>query len=181
MNSSTFCSLFLGLILISQSPLSANARGLGGGLVDELCNSEYIEDKIACHSILGSNPEAMKAKNYKQLSRAILTIGINKAVEGQSFLKGLAATTKSPALTQCANFDYDGVVGSFKSSLGEIKEDTETANYDAGVAHDGPAQCDRGMEAEHIVNPQVTALNRQIFLLSQMASYATDKLSEVTP
>ncbi|CAJ2629845.1 unnamed protein product [Trifolium pratense] len=103
-------------------------------------------------------------------------MAINKAVVGQNFLKGLAATTKSPALTRCANFDYDGVVGSFKSALGEIKEDAETASYDAAVSIDGPTTCDRELEAEHFVNPQVTALNRQIFLVCQMARYATDKL-----
>jgi pectinesterase inhibitor-like protein len=176
MKSSTFCSLFLGLILISQSPLSANARRLlGGGLVDELCNG-FGGDKIACNNVLGSNPEAMKAESYDKLAEVILTMAINKAVEGQNFLKGLAATTNSKALTQCANFDYDGVVGSFKSALGEIKSDPQTANYDAGVAHDGPDTCNRGLAAENIVNPQITALNNDILLFSQMASYATDKL-----
>jgi hypothetical protein len=32
------------------------------------------------------------------------------------------------------------------------------------------------MAAENIVNPQITALNNDILLFSQMASYATDKL-----
>jgi hypothetical protein len=180
MKTSTFCSLFLGLILISQSPLSANARGrvpaaLPGVLVNELCNG-FGGDKIACLHILGTNPTAMRSRNYRQLSRVVLTLAINRAVAGQNFLKGLAAATNSKALTQCANFDYDGVVGSFKSALGEIRDDSTTANYDAGVAHDGPDTCNRGLATENIVNPLITALNNDILLFSRMASFATDKL-----
>jgi hypothetical protein len=170
MNSSTFCSLFLGLILISQSPLSANARGLlgvvGGGLVDELCND--MDDKIACHNILGSNPEAMKAKNYKELSKTILTMAINKAIEGQNFIKGLAAATKSLALTGCADFSYDNLVGDFKLTLGEITtEPYKIVSYALESIEYDVESCNND-------NPQVTALNKEMLLFGQMAYYATD-------
>ncbi|MCI09151.1 hypothetical protein A2U01_0030234 [Trifolium medium] len=205
MNSSTFCSLFLGFILISQSPLSANARGLGGGLVDELCNNEfraqYLEDKNLtglCYSIIGSNPEAMKAKNHFELAMAVATMAVNKAVEGQNFLKGLAAANKSQTLTSCVNFEYDNVIYHFNSCLAkiskiakkessrdEIKDAVESANLDADYAASFSNECVDGLkededsvssasfEANH---PQLTALDREIRLLMQMTMCATVKL-----
>ncbi|KAL5069700.1 hypothetical protein RYX36_020587 [Vicia faba] len=177
MNSSTICSVFLGLILISQYPFAANARShklSHGSLISVVCSTST--DKAECNNILGSIPQAAQVKNYRELAKVVLEMAIGKASEGQTFLKGLAAATKSPAFTRCANFDYDGVVMSFKSSLGELKKDPQTANYDAKVASDGTAQCDRGMAAEHIVNPQVTALNRQIAFYSELAFLVTNYL-----
>ncbi|WJX20584.1 hypothetical protein P8452_10123 [Trifolium repens] len=185
MKSSTFYSLFLGLILISQSPLSANARRLlgvvRGELVDELCSA--MDDMLIkrCNNILGSNPEAMKAENYDKLSEVIITMAINEAVEGQKFLKGLAAATKSPALTECANSEFDSVVENFKNSLGDLKDkaDAYEAVWDASFAHHGSDNCIYKMKAEKIVNPQVTALNITITLFSDMASFATGNLSSL--
>lgn len=177
MNSPTIGSMFLGLLLISQYPFAANARahiGLQSSLISIVCSSS--SNKAECNAILGSSPLAAQAKNYRQLSKVVLEMAYNKAAAGQAFLKKLAATTKIPALTRCANFDYDGVVMSFKSSLGELKEDPQTANYDAKVASDGTAQCDRGMVAEHVVNPQVTALNSQINFYSELAFLVTNNL-----
>ncbi|KAI5400124.1 hypothetical protein KIW84_065161 [Lathyrus oleraceus] len=176
MNSSTFCSVFLGLILISQYPFAANARshGLKGSLITIVCGAS--SNMAECNKILGSNPHAAEVKSYRELAKVVLEMALEKASAGQSFLKGLAAETKSPALTQCANFDYDGVVMSFKSSLGELKKDPQTANYDAKVASDGPAQCDRGMAAGHVVNPEVTALNSLIAFYSELAFLVTNYL-----
>jgi len=176
MNSSTICSLFLGLILISQSPFAANARhlGLGGGggpLVSLLCATS--SNKVECNKVL-SSPQIAEAKNNIQLSKAVLEMAIKKAVEGQAFLKGLAQ--KNPKLETCAGFAYDGVIGSFRSCLGEITEDPQTASYDCGVVADGPVQCDRIMADQHIVNPAVTALNKQILFLGSLASRAVDNL-----
>ncbi|KAI5400121.1 uncharacterized protein LOC127091135 [Lathyrus oleraceus] len=176
MKTSTICSVFLGLILISQYPFAANARsvGLRSGLIPVVCSAS--SDNAQCNSILGSNPQAAQAKSFPQLAKAVLEMAYDKAAAGQSFLKALAAETKSPALIQCANFDYDGVVMSFKSSLDELKEDPQTANYDAKVASDGTAQCDRGMAAGHVVNPEVTTLNSQITFYSELAFLVTNKL-----
>jgi len=176
MNSSTICSMFLGLILISQSPFAANARllglvGGGGPLVSLICAAS--SNKVECSNVL-SSPQIAQAKDNKQLSIAVVEIAIKKSVEGQAFLKGLAQ--KNPKLETCAGFAYDGVVGSFKSCLGEITEDPQTASYDCKVAVDGPTQCDRVMADEHIVNPAITALNKQIAFLSELASKAVDKL-----
>ncbi|KAK2404368.1 hypothetical protein P8452_10124 [Trifolium repens] len=126
------------------------------------------------HSI-GSNPEAVKAKNYKQLSKTILTMAINKTIEGQNFIKGLAATTKSRALSRCANFSYDNLVGDFKQTLGEITtEPYKIVSYALESVEYDVESCNSDIVAEHIVNPQVTALNKEMLLFGQMAYYATD-------
>ncbi|CAK8573367.1 unnamed protein product [Lathyrus sativus] len=177
MKTSTICAVFLGLILISQYPFAANARpsvGLHSGLISTVCSAS--SNKAQCDDILGSNPHAAHANSFGQLAKAVLQMAYEKASAGQTFLKGLAAATNCPALTQCANFDYDGAVMSFRSSLEELKEDPQTANYDAKVASDGPAQCDRGMVAGHVVNPQVTELNRQITFYSELAFLVTNNL-----
>ena len=173
MNSSKLCSLFLGLILISQSPLVAKAKS-HDDLISEICNSS--SDKKTCTDILESNSKAAKAKNYEQMSKVVLEMAYDKAAEGQNFLKSLAQSTNCPTLTECAHFDYDTAVLSFKSALGELEEDPQTANYDAKVAGDGPAQCDRGMANAQVVNADVTALNREISLYSEIAFLATNNL-----
>lgn len=84
----------------------------------------------------------------------------------------------SQAIKECATTLYDGVVGSFKSALVELGEDTMTANYDAKVSGDGPTTCDRALATEKLNNPSIAALNRDILLLSKLAFLATDKLPE---
>ncbi|XP_061345133.1 uncharacterized protein LOC133290989 [Gastrolobium bilobum] len=175
MNSSALCSLLvtLCLILISHSPLQANAKGRR--VIGQVCK-EALEDRAMCMTILRSDPRILHSKNYVQLSNMVLQLALNKGIEGQNFLKQLALTNISPAISQCANFDYDGVVESFKSALGELKDDPQTANYDAKVAGDGTDTCERGLAAAHIVNPAISALNREILLLSKIAFLATNKL-----
>ncbi|RYQ93063.1 hypothetical protein Ahy_B09g099324 [Arachis hypogaea] len=178
MNSSTksFILFSLGLVLIIANVAQAEEKSATldlSKLVIKVCDATATE-RAKCMDIMRSNPKMLSAKNIVQLSQAILELGISKGKEGQKFLKELAKKSKSPALEQCAGFDYDGVVGSFKSALGEIKEDPMTANYDAKVASDGPDTCDRGLESEKIVNPAITELNKEIRLLSGIAFAATN-------
>ncbi|MED6116279.1 hypothetical protein PIB30_098717, partial [Stylosanthes scabra] len=159
MNSSTQSILLcLGLILIIANVAQADKKC---ALAIKVCDGTLTE-RAKCMEIVRSNPKIQSAKNPVQLSQFVLELAIHMAKEGQKFLKNLAKKSNSPALQQCAGFDYDGVVGSFKSALGEIKEDPMTANYDAKVAGDGPDTCDRGLAAEKIVNPAITKLNDEI-------------------
>lgn len=179
MNSSAVSSLLLTLCLVLIISHHADARGGGGGggskLIGQVCN-EALEHRANCMSVARSNPKILRAKNYVQLSKAILELGLNKGIQGQNFLKGLAASNNVPAIVHCANNDYDGVVGSFRSSLGELSEDPQTANYDAKVAGDGPDTCERGLAAARIVNPAISNLNKEIWMLSFMAFLATNHL-----
>ncbi|KAK7391240.1 hypothetical protein VNO78_19652 [Psophocarpus tetragonolobus] len=172
--------LSLALILIANAP-SANGRGHGHGhhqgLVGQIC-MEVMQDKGTCVELLeAADPKIAEAKDFNELSTAVLELAVSKGVDGQNFLKGLAQLNSSPALEQCAHFHYDGVVASFKSALGELKDDPQTASYDAKVAGDGPDGCDRALAAANINNPAITALNHEISLLSQVAFEAVSKLS----
>jgi len=177
MNSSALCSLVvaLGLVMICYSPMAANAGG-HHGLAEKLC-MESLEDKEGCMVLLNqADPKIVKAKTFEQLAQATLEWAVSKATEGQAFLKGLAQIDNNKAIVQCANFDYDGVVASFKSALEGLKDDPDTASYDAKVAGDGPTVCDRALASANINNPAIAALNRQIFLLSNMAFKAVSKI-----
>ncbi|CAJ1976915.1 unnamed protein product [Sphenostylis stenocarpa] len=171
MNTSTLCSVVVTLcvVLISSSPMTVNAKG---GLAAKLC-MDTLEDKDGCMELLKqADPKIVTAKSYEELARAVLGWAVTKGTEGQIFLKGLALVNNNPAIVQCAGFHYDGVVASFKSAMAELKDDPQTASYDAKVASDGPAACERGLVAAKINNPAIIALNRQIVLLSTLAFLA---------
>ncbi|CAJ1971439.1 unnamed protein product [Sphenostylis stenocarpa] len=185
MNSSTVCSLCLTLclILIFHSPLPTKARsdvhhkllGVGPDLIDQVCN-ETIEDNILCMKILKGDPEIVLAKNFVELAEAILKLGLKKGIEGQNFLKGLVEGKHDPGIEECATSDYDGVINSFRSALGEMKNDLLAANYSARIAGDGADNCNTTLVAERIQNPAISDLNHQVSMLSFIAFCALDKI-----
>ncbi|KAG4919207.1 hypothetical protein JHK82_056647 [Glycine max] len=187
MNTSALCSLMLTLclILISYSLLLANAKANGDHcllgnsqqMIDQICN-QTSQNENECLKILKADPKIVQAKDYFEISKAILKLATKKAKEGQHFLKGLAHKTGSAAIALCANQWYPYTVGSFGSALGELKESPDTANYDAKVAGDGPVYCDEAIAKAHIVNPAISALNHKTSLLSFIAFLATNCLSE---
>jgi len=187
MNSSTLCSLLvtLCLILLFQSPLPTKASrshvhhrvlGVGHDLIDQVCNE--TNEYILCQKVLREDSEIVHAKNFTELSVAILKLGLKKGVEGQIFLRGLTKEKHVPAIEHCASSDYDGVIRAFRSSLGEIKYDLPAANYDARIAGDGADDCDRALVAEHIHNPKIFYLNRQISMLGFVAFSAMEKMGK---
>ncbi|KAL9317680.1 hypothetical protein ACSQ67_014197 [Phaseolus vulgaris] len=179
MNSSALCSFVVALclVMVSYSPMAANASG-EQGLAEQIC-MENLDDKEGCTLLLKqADPKIVNAMTFDDLAQATLEWAVTKGTEAQAFLKQLAQMDNNPAITQCANFDYDGVVASFKSALEELQEDPQTASYDAKVAGDGPACCDRGLASANITNPAIAALNRQIVILSTMAFTAVCKLGD---
>jgi len=175
MNSSALCfAVTLCLVVIAYSPTAANA----GGLAEQIC-MENLEDKDGCMLLLKqADPKIVEAKTFQDLAQATLEWAVSKGSDAQTFLKRLAQTDNTPAIAQCANFDYDGVVASFRSALEELVEDPQTASYDAKTAGDGPATCDRGLASANINNPAIAAINREIVILSSMAFTAVCKFSD---
>lgn len=171
MNSSTLFLLSFTLSLILISPLPT----LGTSLYESLCDNAGV-DKARCLEVLKAEPQIVGAKDNVELCKLILEFGLKKGLEAQRFLKDAMMTTPSPAIVQCATSLYDGTIGSFKSSLSELAEDGQTANYDAKVAGDGPTTCDIALSNAKIVNPTISALNKDILLISKLAFLATDKL-----
>ncbi|KAL2324647.1 hypothetical protein Fmac_023705 [Flemingia macrophylla] len=177
MNSSAACLLLvtLGLVLISQFPVATHARGYPDTLVSQICKETSEMDN--CMKLLtAAGPSIVNAKDFTELSKAVLTLALNKGVEAQNFLKGLAQIQNSTALTQCANFYYNGMVGTFRSALGEITAGAQTANYDVSVAVDGPVFCGNLLASEKINNPAIDAINQEMMLLSSVSDSVTSRL-----
>lgn len=172
MNFSTFSIVLfsLSLIIVSHAPLPT----LGLTLHEALCK-ETKENEARCLELLKEDPKIAAAKDNTELTKLILKLALKKGIETQKFLKDLMKTEPSPDLKQCATTLYDGVIGSFKSALGELGEDDLTASYDAGVASDGPSTCERALNAAK-TNPSIAAHDKDMLLLSGIAFKAIEKL-----
>lgn len=169
MNPSKLSPLFITLSLFLFSQVQATK------LYEDLCKNA-AGDSVRCLQVLKAEPRIISAKTELELCKVVLQFGIKKGTEGQNYLKELAKTNPSKAITDCANIHYNEVVGSFKSALGELKVDGLTANYDAKVAGDGPTTCDAALAAAKINNPAITTLNKEILLISNIAFVATNNL-----
>ena len=169
MNTSKLSSILftLSLILISQASSTK--------LYEEVCKAA-AKNNDRCLQVLKPEPQIVAAEKDLDLCKQILEFAIKKGTEAQNYLKELSKTNPSPAIEECATTHYDEVVGSFKSTLGELKMDPLTASYDAKVAGDGPTTCERALAAANINNPTISALNKDILLLSQIAFLATERL-----
>jgi len=188
MSSSTLCSLLviLCLILLFQSPLPTKASrshvhhrllGVGHYLIDQVCH-EVIDYYSLCQKALREDSEIVHAKNFTELSVAILKLGLKKGEEGQIFLRELAKENHIPAIEDCATIYYDAVIRAFKASLSLMKSDLISANYEAKIAGDGTNYCDQALSAVHIHNPKIFYLNRQITMLGFSAYSAMVKIGE---
>ncbi|MED6132635.1 hypothetical protein PIB30_020973 [Stylosanthes scabra] len=166
------CLLFtLSLILLSQA-----ARSSSSNLYESVCQDagEYSQ---RCLDFFKGEPKVASAKSFKKLAKVVLEMGVKKGTEVQNMLKEMSKENpNSAALKQCANEHYDGVVASFKSSLGELEQDALTASYDAKVASDGPTTCDRALASENINNPTITNANKDVSFLSILSFFAVSKL-----
>lgn len=169
MNPSKLSPLFIALSLILFSQVQATS------LYENLCN-QLGQDSARCLQVLKAEPKIPSAKTELELCKVVLQFAVKKGTAAQKYLKEIAMTNPSKAINDCATIHYDGTVGSFKSSLGELKVDGLTANYDAKVAGDGPTTCDVALAAEKINNPAITELNKEILLISNIAFWATNNL-----
>ncbi|KAL2324648.1 hypothetical protein Fmac_023706 [Flemingia macrophylla] len=181
MNSSTAYCLMLTfyLILISHFSFSANGRVYDDqvDLIAKVCNDADNQFKADCLILLRKDPKVVVAKNYCDISKAVLELAIIKTTAVTNFIKELAKNNSSPSIKECIT-DYQNAVASFISSKNELNVDTLAANYDAKVAGDGPDMCSKSLKMARIVNPTVIALNYQTKLLSVCASLATNYLPE---
>ncbi|KAI4352749.1 hypothetical protein L6164_006970 [Bauhinia variegata] len=162
---SFFFFFTLSLILISAK----------GSLIEDTCN-EVRSQAPACITILSSDPRIAAASNKNKLAKLTLQMCVDKATEAQNVIKGLAAAAKNPALEACATTHYDYVVGSFKSCLMEITQDPQSSNYDARVSGDGAGYCDTAMSKANLINPVVSAKNKEMVMLSFVAYAVTNNL-----
>ncbi|KAE9599476.1 putative pectinesterase inhibitor domain-containing protein [Lupinus albus] len=173
MNSSKVSFLFtLFMILIfSHSLIPASCQSL----FESICK-ETLENEGACIQLMKSDPRIPSATNYVDLTNYILDMAIKKATEGQNYLLDLMKTNPSKAIHQCATIDYNGSISSFKTAKVDLTQDPPTASYDAKIAGDGPANCAEAIKAENINNPTIFDINKTMLLLSDIASFAANKV-----
>ncbi|CAL5185400.1 unnamed protein product [Lathyrus oleraceus] len=171
MNPSKLSSWLFTLSLIFISQASA-------ALYEDVCKAA-AEDRAGCLKVLKAQPQIVLAKNDMELAKVILEFALKKGTEAQNYLKEMMKTNPKLAVKNCATIHYDEVVGSFRSSLGELEsDDTITASYDAKVAGDGAVTCDAELASAKIKIPAISALNKDIKLISRIAFLATDRLPE---
>ncbi|KAE9592512.1 putative pectinesterase inhibitor domain-containing protein [Lupinus albus] len=160
------CLLFtLSMILMSESFIPASSEKI---LYASVC--EETKDP-ACIPLFKDDPKISKANNYFDLSGFILDLAVEKAKEGQNYMREIAK--KYPTIDACANSFYTSTISSFMSAKVELNQDTMTANYDAKVAGDGPRYCVEALAKVKLDNPTI---NKIVGLLSLAAFYATNHL-----
>ncbi|KAE9592511.1 hypothetical protein Lal_00028587 [Lupinus albus] len=152
------------MIFISHSPMPASSQSL----YESVCK-ETGQAAANCIQLLKANPQIVSAKNYRDLSKFIMELGITKGTQGQNVLLNLLKTNPSPAIRECANSDYTGTIGSLKSAIRELPVDLQTAEYDAHVSGDGPVNCATALKAAKINDPSFLNINNIVSLLCQVS------------
>lgn len=144
-------------------------------LYETICH-EVKEDNDKCVLILKSDSRITSANNYLDLCTFILEMAIDKATKGQNDLIKLMNTHPTQAIKQCATLHYGGTVLSLRSSMSNLVKDPKDASFDANAAGDGPANCERDINAEKTHIPFINDLNDKVLLLCKIAFQATTHL-----
>ncbi|OIW03034.1 hypothetical protein TanjilG_20962 [Lupinus angustifolius] len=121
----------------------------------------------------------VSAKTYIDLANLILDLAINKATEGQHSISGFMSKNPPQAIQKCATTLYNGSISSFKKAKSGLVKDPITASYDARVAGDGPDYCADAIKEANINDPAIIYINKNVLLLSDIASIAARKLVKV--
>ncbi|CAL0303005.1 unnamed protein product [Lupinus luteus] len=130
MNPLTFLSILFThfLIFISYAPLLAST--LNFKLYEVVC-IEYgvrVSPNIkGCLTALESDPRIPEANTYVALSIFIIDQAITNSTLSQNFLKNLMKKDYSPAIKQCANKDYNGIIKALKNALAFVIHNPQTA------------------------------------------------------
>ncbi|OIV93888.1 hypothetical protein TanjilG_05591 [Lupinus angustifolius] len=133
MNPWTFLSILftLSFIFISHAPLPASTINFKLYQVVCIQYSVRVSPNIkGCLAALQSDPRIPSAETYVALSIFIIDQAIKNSTLSQNFLKNLMKTDPSPAIKQCANEDYDGIIKALKNALAIVIHNPQTAiNY----------------------------------------------------
>ncbi|KAE9617441.1 hypothetical protein Lal_00034860 [Lupinus albus] len=134
MNRSTFLSILftLSLIFISHAHLAAST--INFKLYQDVCIEYGVRvnpnNIRVCLTALESDPRIPQAKTYAELSSLIIEQAMKNSTISQHYLKNLMKTDPSPAIKECANQDYDGIIKAFKNALDNVIPNPQTAiNY----------------------------------------------------
>ncbi|KAK7281165.1 hypothetical protein RIF29_08901 [Crotalaria pallida] len=145
---------------------------LSESLYEGVCKEATITDP-SCLQLLKADPRIPSAKTYLQLSTFILEFGVKKGKKGKNYMEEVAKTHPTKGIKLCAGNFYDNTIHSFQSAIVELKEDAESASYDAKAAGDGPAYCAQRLAEVKIDNPLI---NKEVALISTVAFLAINHL-----
>ncbi|KFK24066.1 hypothetical protein AALP_AAs51332U000100, partial [Arabis alpina] len=119
--------VLLQLLLISASSTK---------YINALC--EHVENKTFCVQTLKAYPPVASASGKIPVAKAVLRLGISYAQKSARLVAKAAANEEPNMKKQFEECEHAFwvIVADLKSAYSELKEDAETANYDAQVCTD---------------------------------------------
>ena len=160
------------LIFLSSSPSPTKASSK---LVDSVCK-ETETYNTKCQQVLGSDPRTKSVEDPNVLAEICLQFSIANATNSLAFIKKMVQENNTEAIRQC-EASYEAVVASFKSALGELKEDPLTSNYDILIAADNADACENELAKGGGQVPSISARNDGVKLFSRIGFVITNMLS----
>ncbi|KAH7525088.1 hypothetical protein FEM48_Zijuj06G0187900 [Ziziphus jujuba var. spinosa] len=162
-----FFTISLLIFLSSPSPPNVAASKL----IDSVCK-RTLEYSTKCQQLIGSDPKTKTLEDPKKLAEIVLQMSIANAQSSYDFINQMIKSNPAEPIKKCL-FWYEAVVDSFKSSQGELKQDPQTANYDAKTAGDNADTCDKELAVGPPI-PEISDRNDQVRLHSRISDAATN-------
>nr|KYP50587.1 hypothetical protein KK1_027644 [Cajanus cajan] len=176
--------LTLFLILVSHSLSLANARihdhdSLLGNdsdfIISKIC-SEILDDNRNCTIILRTDPGVLRAKTFYEFSKAVLKLALKKGIEGKKYFDEILKRGSSVGLAECGLADYVVAIANLKMALMNLNRDPQSTIHEAKVAANEVKSCEGSLIRTRLPIPQISTLNHDISLLSDIAVLAITNL-----
>ncbi|KAL9172961.1 hypothetical protein ABFS82_03G083100 [Erythranthe guttata] len=160
------------LISLSKSVVSSS-------LIDTACSEAGFTNKSdlrSCIEMLGSDRKAASAKNFRDLSVAIVEAGIAHAAKTRAYLITKRGTDSSGAYEKCKD-SYDMVVNGFTDVVRELEHDADGASYLVKVvASDDIRPCVAAVKSAKVRDERVLHANRDVVIYGISAFAAIEKI-----
>ncbi|CAL0314783.1 unnamed protein product [Lupinus luteus] len=145
-------------------------------LYESVCYDTLSGYRAACLKLLESDRKISSAKNYVDITNSILDLAITKATDGQKYISNFNKKNQDPAIQKCATTLYPLSISKFKEAKVELVKNPITASLSARFAGNGPDYCADAVKAANINDPTIVEINKNVLLLSEIASVAARKL-----
>ncbi|KAL3638943.1 hypothetical protein CASFOL_016850 [Castilleja foliolosa] len=148
-------------------------------LIEKACSNPRLGSKTkSCIKTLKSQPEIVSAKNFYDLSIAIMETGISNATNTRTYIESLLEKPNASVALKDCKMSYDAVIASFKSALSEVRDDKEfdTATYDLLIGTDDFQPCLDDVAAGKIKDPTIFNGNEVAITYGFAAYQAVDDI-----
>ncbi|KAL7117688.1 hypothetical protein ACP275_03G088800 [Erythranthe tilingii] len=179
MSSSSVSILFT--IIISVLLFSTRSAASSSSLISDACSTTNRDnfDVKSCVATLESDKKIASAKNFHDLSAAILKAGIVDTTATRAYLikKAAEKSNQKDVYDQC-KLAYDSVIGNIKGALSELDDDPMSSTYDLSLAsNDSMQPCLAALRAAGAAaDKTVLAGNNDLFIYIYSAIAACDKI-----